>query len=270
MQPSSSSPLECSCSLPPIDAQNALFLDFDGTLAELAPQPEAVRIATDLVPTLTQLAARLNGALAIVSGRKLTELDDFLAPVRLPTAAEHGAQRRLISGEIIRMASPDLQAVIHQVNTLAQRHPGLRVEAKAATVALHYRHAPELEAVCRQAMGEAARSLPGLELLHGKYVLEIKPAGFSKGTAIAAFMAQAPFAGRLPLFAGDDATDEAGFTVVQQRGGCGIKVGEGPTGAHCHCPSPAALRQWLQRACRHRPSLPAPPAAQESTGRIRP
>ena len=94
MQPSSSSPLEYSGSLPPIGAQNTLFLDFDGTLAELAPQPEAVQIAADLVPTLTQLAARLNGALAIVSGRPLTDLDGFLVPLQLPTAAEHGAQRR--------------------------------------------------------------------------------------------------------------------------------------------------------------------------------
>ena len=177
------------------------------------------------------------------------ELDEFLAPLRLPSAAEHGAQRRLISGEIIRMASPDLQAVIHQVSTLAQRHPGLRVEIKTAAVALHYRHAPEMEAVCRQAMGEAARSTPGLELLHGKYVLEIKPAGISKGTAIEDFMAQAPFAGRLPLFAGDDVTDEDGFSAVQRLGGCGIKVGEGATRARYRCPSPAALRQWLQRAC---------------------
>ncbi|WP_244618267.1 trehalose-phosphatase [Rhodoferax sediminis] len=244
--------------LPPIGAQSALFLDFDGTLAELAPQPDAVQVAADLVPTLTQLAARLNGALAIVSGRPLTDLDGFLAPLRLPSVAEHGAQRRLISGEIIRMASPDLQAVICRVNTLAQRHPGLRVEIKTAAVALHYRHAPEMEAVCRQAMDEVVRSTVGLELLHGKYVHEIKPAGASKGTAIEDFMAQAPFAGRLPLFAGDDITDEDGFSAVQRMGGCGIKVGEGATRARYRCLSPVALRQWLQRA------------AQDLTGRTSP
>ena len=258
MQPSSSSPLECSGPLPPIGARNALFLDFDGTLAELAPQPEAVLIAPDLVSILVQLAARLNGALAMVSGRRLIDLDGFLAPLQLPAAAEHGAQRRLLSGEIIRVAPPDLQAVTRRVTALARQHSGLRVEVKDTAVALHYRHAPELEASCLQAMGEAARNAPGLELLRGKYVLEIKLAGISKGTAIEDFMAQAPFAGRLPLFAGDDITDEDGFSAVQRMGGCGIKVGEGATRARYRCPSPAALRQWLQRA------------AQEPLGRIRP
>lgn len=205
----------------------------------------------DVIPLLKQLAARLRGALAIVSGRPLIDLDGFLAPLQLPTAAEHGAQRRLASGEIIALASPDLHAVIRQVTALAQRHAGLRVEIKSAGVALHYRHAPELAAACLQGMAEVAGAAADLELLHGKYVVEIKPAGINKGTAIAAFMAQAPFAGRLPIFAGDDVTDETGFMVVQQLGGCGIKVGAGATQALCRCPSPIALRQWLQRSCRN-------------------
>jgi len=239
-----------SPALPGIDAQTALFLDFDGTLADLAPQPEAVQLAADLIPVLTQLAAQLNGALAIVSGRRLSDLDGFLAPLLLPSAAEHGAQHRLAGGEVICLASPNLQAVVRTATALAARHAGLRVEIKSAAVALHYRHAPALETLALQHLLDAVDSAPGLELLRGKSVLEVKPAGISKGTAIEAFMAAPPFAGRLPLFAGDDTTDEAGFSAVQLLGGQGIKVGEGSSLAHYRCPSPAALRQWLRLACK--------------------
>ena len=234
--------------LPLIGPQSALFLDFDGTLVELAAQPEAVLLSPDLIPVLAQLAVRLSGALAIVSGRPLTELDNFLAPLRLPVAAEHGAQQRLVSGEVVKLAAPDLQEVAQRVTALAQRHPGLRAEIKSAAIALHYRHAPGLEALALQAMTEAAGSTPQLELLRGKYVFEIKPAGISKGSAIEAFMTAPPFAGRLPLFAGDDVTDEAGFSAVQQLGGHGIKVGEGATLANYRCATPAAMLQWLQAA----------------------
>lgn len=236
-------------SLPGIDAQTALFLDFDGTLADLAPQPEAVQLAADLIPVLTQLAAQLNGALAIVSGRRLADLDNFLAPLRLPSAAEHGARHRAAGGDVLCLASPDLRAVARTAAALAECHAGLRVEVKSAAVALHYRHAPALEALALQVMQDAARRTPGLELLQGKSVFEVKPAGISKGTAIEAFMATPPFAGRLPLFAGDDSTDEAGFAAVQLLGGQGIKVGDGSTLARFRCASPAALRQWLRLAC---------------------
>lgn len=245
LQPSNPAPSD----LPGISPRTALFLDFDGTLADLAPQPEAVQVTAELIPVLRQLAAQLGGALAIVSGRKLTDLDGFLAPLQLPAAAEHGAQRRLPEGDVIRLASPDLQEVVRLATALAARHAGLRVEIKAAAVALHYRHAPELETLALQVMLEAADSTPGVELLRGKCVFEIKPAGISKGTAIEAFMAETPFAGRLPLFAGDDTTDEAGFSAVQLLGGHGIKVGEGATLADYRCPEPMALRQWLQAAC---------------------
>jgi len=236
--------------LPAIRAHSALFLDFDGTLADLAPQPEAVQLAAGLVPALARLSTLLDGALAIVSGRTLADLDGFLAPLRLPAAAEHGAQRRIAGGVAMSVAAPDLQEVARRAAELMVHHPGLRVEVKSAAVALHYRHAPELEALCLQAMQQAAASTPGVELLRGKFVFEVKPSGVSKGTAIEAFMAEPPFAGRIPLFAGDDTTDEAGFSAVQFMGGEGIKVGEGATLARFRCASPAALRQWLDDALR--------------------
>jgi trehalose 6-phosphate phosphatase len=253
----------CMQQLPPLPAiaprSTALFLDFDGTLADLAPQPEAVRVADDLVALLRLLFSQVDGALAIVSGRRLSDLDEFLHPLELPSAAEHGAQRRLADGQLVGIAPPDLQHAIKAASALAKQHAGLQVEIKNAAVALHYRHAPELETLCLQIMTEATRASTGVELLCGKYVFEIKPAGVSKGTAIATFMLHAPFAGRVPLFAGDDVTDEAGFAAVQSLGGAGIKVGDGETVAQHRCGSPAALRQWLREACPNGGLLPENP-----------
>ncbi|WP_411877909.1 trehalose-phosphatase [Polaromonas sp. YR568] len=247
--PSSLSPLSGPAGqLPAINAQTALFLDFDGTLADLAPEPDAVLIAPGVIPALMRLSAQLDGALAIVSGRRLADLDAFLSPLQLPLATEHGAQRRDTRGRVASLAEPDLRALAERATELAAQHDGLRVEIKQAAVALHYRHAPELEALCLQVMQEAADRTPGVELLRGKFVFEVKPANVSKGSAIKAFMAEPPFAGRLPLFAGDDTTDEAGFAAVQSLGGEGIKVGEGATVARHRCASPEALRQWLHAA----------------------
>ncbi len=247
--------------LPCLDPQHsALFLDFDGTLTEIAPRPEAVQVPRELVALLELLSRRLEGALALVSGRRLADLDEFLAPLVLPAAAEHGAERRLANGlsHSVRHAGPRpaLTDVTRMAQGLARQHAGLRVERKSASVALHYRQAPELEALCLAVLLEAVRRSPGLELLQGKCVLEAKPTGVDKGLAIAAFMAEPPFAGRHPLFAGDDSTDEAGFAWVQSAGGEGVKVGPGPSIARHRCPDPLALREWLAASV----AAPAPAA----------
>lgn len=234
--------------LPAVTRQTALFLDFDGTLAEIASQPELVQVPADLVDTLRHVAGRLGDALAIVSGRRLADLDGFLAPLLLPAAAEHGAVQRLSKDRTVHFATPDLHDIARVALALAAQHAGLHVEIKSAAIALHYRHAPELESLCLEAMAEAVKRTPGVNLMQGKCVVEIKPAGVSKGTAIQAFMAEAPFAGRVPVFAGDDTTDEAGFAAVQAMGGQGIKVGAGDSLAEYRCASPALLRQWLQSA----------------------
>ncbi|MES2400569.1 MAG: trehalose-phosphatase [Pseudomonadota bacterium] len=232
--------------LPRIAARTALFLDFDGTLVDIAPEPELVQVSPDLPGLLAQLHRALDGALAIVSGRKLSDLDHFLSPQILPASAEHGAQLRLGDGILTQLASPDLNEVSRVALALAAQHAGLKVEIKTTAVSLHYRQAPALESLCLEAMAEAVKRSPGLELMHGKCVFDIKAAGISKGSAIAALMGQAPFSGRVPLFAGDDTTDEAGFESVQGMGGEGIKVGAGHSLAEHRCASPAALRQWLQ------------------------
>lgn len=268
LSPSSSRPLPSahaplSGPLPAIGAQTALFLDFDGTLADLAPEPGAVQLVSGVIPALHRLSGQLGGALAIVSGRRLADLDGFLAPLQLPLASEHGAQRRDMQGRVLSLAEPDLSELARSATEFAAQHDGLRVEIKLAAVALHYRHALELESLCLRVMQEAADRTPGVELLRGKCVLEIKPANVSKGSAIKAFMGEAPFAGRLPLFAGDDTTDEAGFAAVQSLGGEGIKVGEGATVARHRCTSPDALREWLHAAFggRSRQADDAPAAA---------
>ena len=242
--------------LPQLTTAHALFLDFDGTLTELAPRPEAVRVASGLVPTLSSLHAQLGGALAIGTGRPEADIDGFLAPLRLPLASEHGAQYRLADTSLPAIAPPDLAPVLHAAQALAARHPELLVEHKRVSVALHYRQALHLEAVCHDALTSALQQVDGVELLRGKCVFEVKPHGIHKGRAITDFMTQAPFAGRVPVFVGDDVTDEAGFAAVQALGGWGIKVGEGPTMAQHRCMTPAALRGWLSAARTHLNPLP--------------
>lgn len=226
----------------------ALFLDFDGTLVDLAPQPEAVIVPADLVATLTAINNYLGGALALISGRPIEQIDGFLHPLRLPVAGVHGTERRDAAGDMTLLSTHPLQRVEEAAQALATRHPRLRVEHKRGAIALHYRQAPELEPECVHAMQEAVDDSPGLTLLRGKLVLEAKPGGAGKGQAIEAFLQEPPFAGRRPVFAGDDFTDEVGFAAVQRLQGLGIKVGDGATVAWQRLASPAALRYQLQAA----------------------
>ena len=233
---------------PPLGRDAALFLDFDGTLVGLAPTPEAIEIPPALVSLLSDLSDQLGGALAVVSGRQIDSIDRFLAPLRLPAAGEHGVQRRDATGHMQEQRAPDLVPILEIANELARVHEGLLVERKHAAIALHYRLAPQLEEVCRDAMTRAIAHDPQLELMHGKFVFEVKPAGINKGIAIDAFMTEAPFAGRTPVFLGDDTTDESGFAVVQPRGGIAVKVGSGPSLALHRLESPRAVYEWLVQA----------------------
>ena len=245
-----------ACALPPLQRSTALFLDFDGTLAEIAPQPDAVQLPAGLLGLLLRLADGLDGALAIVTGRPLADLDAFLAPLKLPVAAEHGALRRLATGELTEGRPPDLGLATAVAEALVSQHPGLRLERKTSSVALHYRQRPALEAECLAALAEACDRTPGTELQRGKCVVEVKPLGVDKGLAMAGFMKEPPFAGRSPWFAGDDLTDEPGFVWVQQAGGVAVKVGQGATAARHRVEGPAVLRAWLQAAARGLPVQP--------------
>lgn len=226
----------------------ALFLDFDGTVVDIAPQPEDVRVPQPLIGTLQRLHEYLGGAVALISGRPIGQIDAFLQPLRLPVAGVHGTERRAADGNVSLLSTHPLEQVEAAARALAARHGGLRVESKRGSLALHYRQAPELEALCLDTMQAAVQDSPGLTLLRGKMVVEAKPGGASKGRAIEAFMHEAPFAGRVPVFIGDDITDEVGFSTVQRLGGMGIKVGEGPSVAWHRLADPATLRHELEAA----------------------
>lgn len=226
----------------------ALFLDFDGTLAEIAETPNAVHVDLALASLLERLAARLDGALALVSGRRLEDLDARLAPLRLPAAGLHGLERR--SGDGSLRGVPHDQHVLSDAKRRLQAfvadRPRLILEDKTRALALHYRSAPELERDCRRIVFGLVDELPGYHVLNGKMVLELKPKSAVKDSAIRAFLMEHPFRGRLPVFVGDDRTDEDGFAWVNEQGGVSIKVGDGETRARYRVDGVTALRTWLE------------------------
>ncbi len=223
----------------------ALFLDFDGTLVDLAPTPDAVVVAPGLLDVLLSIHDSLAGRLAIVSGRPIAQIDAMLFPLILPVAGVHGMERRSADGMLHYSSVPSLSVIQNCALELATLHPRLQVEQKRGALALHYRAAPELELLCKTTMERAIGLASGLLLLHGKMVIEVKPVGVSKGTAIRDFLLESPFSGTRPVFAGDDTTDEAGFIHVQQLGGLALKVGPGASAAQHRIATPHALRAAL-------------------------
>ena len=225
----------------------AFFFDVDGTLAHIQPRPELVFIPPRARAALEQL--HVGGIpVAVISGRPLSQLDALFAPLRLPAAGIHGAERRTADGQLRGMALDT--ALFHGIEEALVRacagYPGLRLENKGVAFALHFRQAPELEETAR-ALAEdfAKRYADVLALQSGKCVFELKPRGASKGEVIRAFMQETPFIGRMPVFIGDDRTDEAGFEAVNQLGGLSIKVGGGETLATQRLDSVDAVGAWL-------------------------
>lgn len=207
----------------------AFFLDVDGTLLDIAEAPDRVHVPPRVVHVLSRLSDACCGAVALVSGRPIVDLDRLLSPLRLPCAGLHGAERRGARGEV-RQHGMDgaLDAARTELASFCDAHRGTLLEDKGAALALHYRLAPAAETAARRAVGRVLAGLgPAFVLQEGKCVLEIKPAGSSKAHAIEEFMAEAPFAGRVPVFAGDDVTDEDGFRAVNRFGGLSVRVGAG-------------------------------------------
>ncbi|MEZ5815888.1 MAG: trehalose-phosphatase [Hyphomicrobiaceae bacterium] len=225
----------------------AMFLDFDGTLVEIAEKPDAVRLADATRHTLTRLQRLLGGALAIVTGREIDVVDRMLSPFRCPVAGVHGLVRRDATGRAHAkaIAAGFLDAAEARLNRLASQHGALLVERKSHAIALHYRGKPELERACLDAMEEIAQLDDQVRLIRGKMVIEARPSGGDKGTAVADFMGEAPFAGRRPLFAGDDVTDEDAFRLVNARGGLTLKIGAGESNATYRLADTAAFLAWL-------------------------
>jgi len=229
--------------------QYAFFFDVDGTLAAIQSRPEAVFIPEQVIAQLQQLSALSQGALALVSGRPIEQLDALAAPWYGPAAGVHGAERRDAEGNLQRISLPVEveQSLRAELQDAMASWPGTQLEVKGMAFALHYRQAMQHEQDVMRLAEQSVKRFPGLALQPGKCVVEIKPAGIDKGAAISDFMQQPPFAGRTPVFIGDDLTDEKGFLAVNARQGVSIKVGEGSTQAHYRLHDVDAVYGWLER-----------------------
>ncbi|ODT49693.1 trehalose-phosphatase [Devosia sp. 63-57] len=227
----------------------AVFTDFDGTLVDIAETPDAVSVPDELTEELDQAIRRFDHAFAVITGREIADIDRFLHPLQLPVAGAHGAQRRRVDGSL-ELPDDSIVSAAHDIaraiEPLAQANPNLLVETKEGSVALHFRQAPELEGACHLAMEEALVDYPGFTLVPGKMVIEARPAAFDKGAALRAFMQEEPFAGRIPVFIGDDRTDEDAFLAAQELGGIGIKLGPGETFARMRIADVQSVRALLR------------------------
>lgn len=225
----------------PIESEAAVFLDIDGTLLDIAEQPHLVTIPQDLPAVLEKLRARLNGAVAFISGRPLTEIDQFF-PGAFPAAAEHGATVRDGQGEIhhITQRPPAYNRWLKTLQNATAAMPGVLIEQKTVGLVAHFRQAPnrgpELKALAESLIAESG---PDTVLLPAHMAYELRPKGAAKDTALTWFMARAPFFGRTPIFIGDDTTDEPAIALATQLGGRGLHVNRNFSG------SPAAVRRWL-------------------------
>ena len=217
-------------SVPPALTGNyAFFFDLDGTLADIQPHPDQVVIPDSTLQALNALAQQQGGAVALISGRSMAELDALTHPWRLPLAGVHGAERRDINGKtyIVSLPTALRDEIAAELTSALEALPGCELESKEMAFALHYRQAPQQQSAVLELAQRIVQRYPLLALQLGKCVVEIKPRGVNKGEAITAFMQEAPFAGREPVFVGDDLTDEAGFSVVNQLQGMSVKVGAG-------------------------------------------
>ncbi|MGH6968307.1 MAG: trehalose-phosphatase, partial [Stellaceae bacterium] len=201
---------------PPLSRGDALFLDFDGTLVEIAATPDRIEIVADLPSLLQRVAARLDGALAVISGRPLAELARFLTGYTGAAAGIHGLEHRSAAGAVQRPAAdPAFDLVWPAVRQFATMTQGVSIEDKGLAIAIHYRSRPELAEACRHIAEQAVLlSENRLAMLPGKMVVELRPRATDKGRAAHAFLAEPEFRGRRPIFVGDDRTDEAGFAAV--------------------------------------------------------
>jgi len=231
---------------------DAFLLDIDGTLLDIAATPESVRVPASLKASLAILQQSAGGALALVSGRRLSAIDHLFAPLSIAAIGCHGAEWRKRAGDNAELRAAPLapamrNALLQAVSDLS----GIRIEDKGYTLAFHYRRVPEQKnALEKRLAAQIGPNNSELCLLNGKAVFEVKPCAFDKGEAIAALMNVPPFAGRRPVFAGDDDTDEYALAVVRKMGGIGTSVGRRLPDAQRMLPAPYAVRSWLAQLAR--------------------
>ncbi|MEA2975266.1 MAG: trehalose 6-phosphate phosphatase [Alphaproteobacteria bacterium] len=231
--------------------QVAILLDIDGTLLDIAPTPHDVRVPTTLRRTLAKLQTSTDGALALVSGRSLRDIDLLFSPLLLSAVGGHGAEIRLLPDGPghQQQALPLDNKLRRRFAAIAEPGDGIIVEDKGYSLALHYRLAPEKQRAIEDAVAAICADLPMafVEVLPGKAVLEIKKVGFNKGSAIQYLMSHPPFAGRRPIFVGDDKTDDAAFAVLPEFDGIAISVGRMVPGVTQRFETPTDVRRWLER-----------------------
>ena len=232
----------------------AIFLDFDGTLVEFADHPNFVQLAPETRDAVRNAYHAVDGALAIITGRNISDIDQYFAPLRLPVAGVHGLTRRGAKGELHNAATNAsvLSAIADELENQLTGEEGLLIERKSGSIALHYRLRPDLEETCVAAVDRAVAAAESIHLMRGKMVIEAKIDGCNKGNAVEDFLSEQPFSGRVPLFAGDDVTDEDAFQVVNALNGMTIKVGPGDTHAQYRADSTADFLDWLYRLANHR------------------
>jgi trehalose 6-phosphate phosphatase len=229
---------------PPLPVRAALLLDLDGTLIDIAPTPDAVVVPPDLPVTLRRLRARLDDALAVVSGRPIGEVEALLGDAPYAVAGEHGAAIRHAPGAPVERATlPELpMGWVEQAERIAAARPGVLLEQKAHGMVLHYRRATNEGPALQQALWRMLDAHHDrFELMAGSMTWELRPLGVSKATAVAGLMERAPFAGRVPVYIGDDVTDEDGIRAARAMGGMGWRVAE-------IFGDPAGVRAWLEEA----------------------
>jgi trehalose 6-phosphate phosphatase len=230
-----------------------LFLDVDGTLLELAEHPQAVAVGPHLMPLIARLRGAAHGAVALVGGRTISDIDGLFGTTDLPVAGLHGCERRDAYGQmhVAPVAREQLAEVREGLERLVRRHPGLMLEDKGAGLALHFLQALQLEHELRAEVALLAAPLvPRFTVLGGHAVLEVKPAAHTKDSAVTAYMREEPFRGRLPIFIGDDQTDYDGFAAVRRENGMAIAVGPRVT-SEFWLPGPAAVHHWLEQLVEH-------------------
>ena len=229
-------------------AEWAYFFDIDGTLSVLAPTPSSARLAPHVRERLEALRLRSGGAVAVVSGRSLADIDAICEELRLPAAGENGAERRTADGRVLHLPvrRGQLDLALPLLRRLIERNPRLYLEDKGHSLTLHYRAVPAMAGVAHRTMRQLQRQFGSDFVVQGgKRVVELLPAGIDKGKAIRAFLAEPPFQGRLPVFVGDDVSDEPAFAAVNALGGHSVKVGSGATQARWRLAGVGAVCRWL-------------------------
>jgi trehalose 6-phosphate phosphatase len=236
-------------SLVPHLSETAVLLDIDGTLLDLAPTPREVWVPPGLAKTLNRLIERTNGALALVSGRSLNDIDLIFAPAQFPAVGGHGAEMRITGdGEAVAGHAPPMDKELkRRLAAIAKLSPGILLEDKGYSLALHYRLAPHAEKAIYEAVSLIRADLPNapMEVMPGKCVCEIKHSGFTKATGVRELMTYEPFKGRRPFFIGDDVTDESVFAIMPDLDGLAFSVGRRAKGVAGHFDAPSDVREFL-------------------------